>query len=259
MKQSNWLVIGLIFCGITLILVSVVLPRNKFHFNFSKSSLAQVIEKTGVATLYPAESSVEYELKNKTSLNLRDSVRTGHESELLIEFQNGGQLRLAANSEVLIDQLNESQPVALVKAGEIFIEKFGQGDSYWIRKDGQLFSAADYALLDKSKPTSTQKPSASSGLDEFISQPEIETLLNAKKADFFKCFGQLIQRNPQASGQVLVSFTIERSGATNKVEISKSDISDISFKSCLVEVVARTQFRQFSGPPITTVFPLRFE
>ena len=80
-----------------------------------------------------------------------------------------------------------------------------------------------------------------------------------KKNDFFKCFGQLIQKNPLASGQVLISFTIEKMGSTTKVEISKSDILDSSFKSCLIEVVARTHFRAFSGASITTVFPLKFE
>lgn len=259
MKQNNWLVIGLIVCGIALILASVVLPQNKFNFSFNQVSLAQVIEKTGSAVLFPADSAAEYELKNKTTLNPKDTLRTADDSEVLLQFQNGGQLRVTSNSEVLLDQINESQVVALVKSGDVLIEKLGQGSNYWIRKEGQLLSATDYALVDKNTHSVAGKKNASAEIEEQISQIEIESILSAKKTDFFKCFGQLIQRNPQATGQVLLSFTIERNGNTNKIEVSKTDINDASFKSCLVEVVARTQFRSFSGPPIATVFPLRFE
>ena len=104
-----------------------------------------------------------------------------------------------------------------------------------------------------------QEPIPDQQNKEQISQIEIENILNTKKNDFFKCFGQLIQKKPLASGQVLISFTIEKGGNTSKVEVSKSEINDVSFNSCLIEVVSRTHFRAFSGGPIATVFPLKFE
>ena len=198
-----------------------------------------------------------------TSANFKldplDVVRTEAGADALIEFQNGGQVRVAEKSEVVIDLLDNGTPQVIVKSGEISVEKFGKSPGFWIRTEGQLYSATDYVLIDRKASAKLTEAIPTQTGSEQISQVEIETVLNSKKGDFFKCFGQLIQKYPQAAGQVLISFTIERQGLASKVEISKSDIADPHFKSCLGEVVARTRFRAFTGNPVATVFPLKFE
>lgn len=259
MKKNNWIVPGLILVGIVLIFFSIWAPQNKFQLSFSKKKLASVIEKTGSVLLQNSEMPVASDVKSSYPLDSRDILRTDMGSEALVEFNNGGQFRIVEKSEVVIDKLDNGTPVVVIRTGEIFIEKFGKDPSFWIRKDGQIYSAVDYALIDKKNSSRLREPLPEHQNKEQISQIEIETILNSKKTDFFKCFGQLIQKNPLASGQILISFTIEKQGNTSKVEISKSDILDSNFKSCLMEVVRRTRFRAFAGSPIATVFPLKFE
>jgi hypothetical protein len=259
MKLNNWVVPGLIALGVALILFSTILPQQKFQLGFSKKKFAHIVEKSGQVKRLNNEMPVSSDVKVNESVDERDTIRTDVNSEAVIEFDNGGQFRVSEKSEVLVDTLDNGQPLVVVKTGDVSIEKFGKNPSFWVRREGQLNSAVDYALIDKKNSPRLIEAIPEAQSKEQMSQLEIETILNSKKNDFFKCFGQLIQKNPQSAGQVLIAFTIEKQGQTSKVEISKSDINDSHFKACLIEVVARTHFRPFNGNPITTVFPLKFE
>lgn len=259
MKRNNWFVPVVFTIGILLIAVSLWGPQSRFNFTFNQKHLARVTEKSGVVKLQNNEMSSETQVTIQYKIEALDVLRTESASEVVIEFQNGGQVRIAEKSEVVIDIMDNENPVVIIRTGEIFVEKFGSSPGFWIRSEGQLYSASDYVVLDRKSGSKLQEALPNLKDQEQISQPEIENLLNSKKNDFFKCYGQLIQKNPLASGQILISFTIERQGFTSKIEISKSDISDAHFKACLTEVVARTKFRTFTGNPITTVFPLKFE
>lgn len=259
MKLNNLFAPGLIVLGTGLIAISVFSPQKRISSLFQSKAIANVIEKDGTVFFQNNQMPLPSEVESKQSLAARDLLRTSEESEILVEFKNGGQARLTEKSEALIDLLNNGQPLIVVRAGEVIIEKFGDAPGFWIRQNGQLYSATDYALLVKDQHSKLTEALPSSQTLEQISQIEIENTLNAKKNDFFRCYGQLIQRMPQATGQVLLSFTIEKIGRTSQVEVSSSEINDTVFKSCLIEIVSRTRFRVFNGAPVTTVFPIRFE
>lgn len=260
MKRNNWFVPVIIAIGLALIGFSLWAPQSNFNFGFNQKYFAILIEKTGTVKVQnnqmPAETEID---KSRYKLDSLDVVRTEDNSEALLQFENGSQFRLAEKTEVVLDILDNGTPLVVIRSGDIFVEKFGEKTSFWVRTEGQLFSAADYVLVDKKSGSRLKEAAPQQNDREQISQVEIENILNSKKTDFFKCFGQLIQKTPQAAGQVLVAFTIEKQGTTSKVEISYSDISDNNFKSCITEVVARTKFRSFTGSPVATVFPLRFE
>ncbi len=259
MKRNNWFVPAVITAGIILIVLSIWAPQSRFLKNLGDKTFARLIERTGVIKLQNNEMSAEISINSNYKIEALDVLRTEAGSEAVIEFNGGGQFRISEKSEVVVDQLDNGSPLVVIKSGEIFVEKFGRSPGFWIRNDGQLYSASDFVVLDRKNSSKLMEPlPLQKGLEQ-ISQAEIEVILNSKKNDFFKCFGQLIQKTPQATGQVLISFTIERQGLPSKVEVSKSDINDPHFKNCLCEVVARTRFRSFTGDPIATVFPLKFE
>lgn len=260
MKKNNWLVPSLIVIGFLLVIISIWSPQNKIRLPFAKKKIAKIIEKTGSVKIKNTDISALSDVKITDTIEIRDTLRTDFNSEALIEFYNKGQFRIAEKSEVLIDLLDNGDPLIVIRTGEIFIEAFGKSPSFWIRKDGQIFNATDYALIDKKSSTrlKADENNQQKNKDQ-ISQIEIENVLNSKRTDFFKCYGRLIQKDPQASGQVLLSFTIENQGQTSKIEIAKSEIIDSDFKACLIEVVARTKFRPITGNSISTVFPMKFE
>ncbi len=259
MKRNNWFIPVLIIFGLLIIALSIWAPQSQFGLNFNQKPLAIVNETTGDSQFQNNEMPSESKLFLKQKLEALDIIRTYALSEVLVQFSNGGQFRVLEKSEVLLDVLDNGSPAVIIRSGNIAIEKFGASPSFWIRHDGQLYNAADYVLVDPKNSIRLKDEVTSQANKEQITQIEIENTLNAKKADFFKCYGQLIQKKPQASGQVLISFSIEKQGFTSQVEISKSDMNDGPFKSCLGEVVSRTKFRSFTGNTITTVFPMKFE
>ncbi len=257
--MNKWLVPALILIGSGLIAISIWSPKSPNSRSTTENELALVIEKSGEVSVLNNEMPESVLLKVNSTLGPKDIVRTGENSDVSIQWKNEGQFRVTEKSEVLIDQLDNGQFLVVVRAGDIYVEKFGEKPSFWIRKEGQLQSAIDFALSDKSKLSKLKDPVPTKSNDNQISQFEIENLLNSKKTDFFKCYGQVLQRNAQAQGSVLIGFTILNQGQATKVEVTKSDINDGPFKACLTEVVARTAFKSFSGAPVTTVFPLKFE
>lgn len=258
MKLKPWLVPALLGVGILIILLSLFGPKTSNRSQVTNGDLAFLSEKTGLVFVQNFEMPEPIILKTNFALHSKDSIRTDKQSDALIQFDNEGQFRLAQNTEVLLELLDNNEPVVIVKNGEISIEKFGRAPSFWVRKDGKSLSAVDFALSDK-KNAVKLKEQVPANQETTLSQTDIEAVMSGKKTDFFKCFGQTLQKNPQARGQVLIAFKIEKNGQTTKIEISKSDISDNTFKTCLLEVVARTQFKSFSGTPIQTIFPLKFE
>lgn len=250
---------GFIILGTLLVMISIWGPQGGFSSRKKEAPLAHITDKTGSATITNNQMPAPVAVKLNQSVYARDIIRTDEVADLLIQWSNQGEFRILEKSEVLIDFLENGQPLVVVRSGDIVVEKFGHAPSYWIRKEGQLLTAVDYALADRKNLSKLRDPLPERDKGAQLSQIDIENILNAKKTDFFKCYGQVLQKNAQARGQVLVSFTIEKKGQTSQIEIAKSDITETSFKSCIMEVVARTQFKSFSGQPVTTVFPLKFE
>ena len=259
MNLRKWLVPGLFIIGSVLIAVSIWGPQSQIISQKNELEIAYVPEKSGTVTLQNNEIPSPVPVKVNTTLHARDTIRTDSDSDLVIQFKNEGQFRMTEKSEVLIDTLDNGSPLVVIRSGEIYIEKFGQAPSFWVRSEGQLLTALDFALAHRQNLNQLKEPIPEKIDKSQLSQFEIESLLNSKKTDFFKCYSQVLQKNAQARGQILISFTIQKQGQTSKIEVTKSDINDNTFKSCLMEVVARTQFTPFTGAPITTVFPLKFE
>ncbi|MCM2354741.1 MAG: AgmX/PglI C-terminal domain-containing protein [Pseudobdellovibrio sp.] len=262
--MKNRVVIGLIIIGIVLIMVSVFVPTRNLDLLASKE-IAKITEinsdtPTGVIT----RGLDQYDdIPAKKGLKIRhlDLIKTAPLSDVLITLtQTGGELRVLENSEILVEQTDDKTTLVTVRSGDVFIERFGQEPSFWVRKEGRQLTAMDYALSNEKNVESLRQKGLKTSLPEdVLPQSKIEEILASKKSDFFRCYGQLIQKTEQAHGQVLISFEISPIGKVTKVEINRSDIQDKSFKACLSEVVARTVFPKFSGSAITTVFPLKFD
>lgn len=262
--MKNRVVIGLIIIGIVLIMVSVFVPTRNLDLLASKE-IAKITEinsdsPTGVIT----RGLDQYDdIPAKKGLKIRhlDLIKTAPLSDVMITFTStGGELRVLENSEILVEQTDEKTTLVTVRSGDVFIERFGKEPSFWVRKEGRQLTAMDYALSNEKNVESLRQKGLKTALPEdVLPQSKIEEILSSKKSDFFRCYGQLIQKTEQAHGQVLISFEIAPVGKVTKVEINRSDIQDKSFKACLSEVVARTVFPKFSGAAITTVFPLKFD
>ncbi|MFZ4404287.1 MAG: AgmX/PglI C-terminal domain-containing protein [Pseudobdellovibrionaceae bacterium] len=88
----------------------------------------------------------------------------------------------------------------------------------------------------------------------------IENILRGQRPLFFKCYSQLLQKGLSQRGQVSLSFFIEKNGRVKSPSVLSSQIQDVTFQSCLVEVLNRTEFKGFKGnESLQTIYPLQFE
>ncbi len=281
--MKNKIILLFISVGILLILFSLFFSSSNVNTFFSKT-IAQVKQKNGYASIESADQVNPLSLEVKSKITHLNTIKTEARSEVVITLdQFKADIKIFENSQILFEN-NEENIILTIKVGQLEIESLGNVDvnieskqksdrkenakSFWIKKEGRQYSAIDYySSIQNQNENNTKKDILTKNYQnqsgfaskEQLSQIKIEELLNSKKNEFFRCYGQLIQKDEPSHGQVLISFEVQNSGKTNQVTISKTDIQQPVFLSCLKEIIQRTQFPSFSGPAITTVFPLSFE
>lgn len=110
------------------------------------------------------------------------------------------------------------------------------------------------------------KPITESQIKDF--QTQVRTMISDRIAKqrnhFYRCYTALIQKltpknESRLEGKVDIHFTVNNYGKVEDALVAQSEIIDEKFKSCLLQVVKRTDFQPFQGQVITTLLPLRFD
>ncbi len=267
--MKSWLIPGLIISGIALIVTALIIPSRSID-TLGKKVIATVIDVHGSGTVEGLDQTDTADLQKKTKVKNLDVIKTKSLSEASIELSTiRAEVRVLENSNILFEENTEGSIILTIKEGDLIVESLGNkadeqgpGAHFWIKKDGRQLSALDYAITnEKNQSSQLQKSKFASQTkkSDILPQSKIEEILNTKKNDFFRCYGQLIQKEEQAHGQLLLSFEILPTGKVASVDVTKTEIHQTSFLSCLKEVVMRTTFPPFDGKTITTVFPLKFD
>jgi len=267
-QNKSQLVFGLFFLGLILVGSSI-------YFSFFSGSkwddlqpLAQIERQSGKNFLLRSGYTQRSLIQKKESLGHLDSVETSDTGEALLTFESAYKIRLLSNTLITLER-TQSQPspqiLLIIKRGSISIENFGRDENLWISKNGEKVPASQYEQTSLAQARA-QNPMAMASAEsenqnaaQGLSEEEITTVMGTHRNTFFKCYTQLLQTDPSAKGSLSLRFQIENGGKTSSVEIAASQIDNKDFKSCLVEAVRRIQFRSFSGPVISTLFPLKFE
>jgi hypothetical protein len=268
--MKSWLIPGLITAGIALILTALIIPSRSIE-TLGKKIIATVTVVNGLATIEGLDQTDTTEVQKKTKIKNLDVIKTRAQAEISIQLSIFNvEIRILEKSHILFEENTEGSIILTIKEGDLIIENLGYDtdekhtdQKIWIRKDGRQLSVLDYAITNE-KNTSTSgilksKIISDVKKSDILSQTQIEEILNTKKNDFFRCYGQLIQKEEQAHGQLLLSFEILPTGKVASVDVTKTEINQVTFLACLKEVVMRTKFPPFSGKTITTVFPLKFD
>lgn len=259
--MKSWLVPGLIITGVIFVIAALIIPSRSID-SIGKKTLATVTEVRGEASVEGLDQTDTALLQKKSRIKNLDVVKTQEQSSAIVILTDvNSEIKILENSVILFEENTEGLIVLTIKEGDLTIEDIGNKPDenkvpFWIKKEGRQLSAIDYLLLNNS---SSKSQVADSSKSDVLSQAKIEEILNGKKNDFFRCYGQLVQKNEQAHGQLLLSFEILNTGKVQSVDFSKSELNQPFFLACLKEVILRTTFPPFNGKPITTVFPLKFE
>jgi hypothetical protein len=74
-----------------------------------------------------------------------------------------------------------------------------------------------------------------------------------------RCYRELLKRKPGAQGRVLVRFSIEPSGETSHVAVTRNDLHDTRFGACIEAVFRTIRYQDAPRETVHIHYPLRFE
>ncbi len=266
-ENKNQLVFGFLFLGLILVGISIYFSFLSPRTPDKEIRLARVDRETGKVFVLRSGYTQKENVEKRESLFNLDSIETLETGEALLSFESAYRVRLFNNAMVTLERIDDQEGfhvILILKRGEIRIENFGREGELFIAKNGDRVSATDYnssplsqAPVDPPQPNEAFSNPAPS--DQGLSEEEIGTVMSNHRTSFFKCYTQLLQKEPTAKGNVSLSFTIENNGKLSVAEVTASELSNEDFKKCLLEVLRRIEFRSFTGPAISTLFPLKFE
>lgn len=224
-----------------------------------KLGQADLISGKAYLLRYGLEQRQSFE--SRTLLFSLDSVETMDLAEVVLSFDSGYRIKLYENTLVTLEKQQE-KILLIIKRGDLKVEKFGREADLQIAKNGERIDASDYnssplAIIPATPPTTTLPELKESNTAP--SEQEIIAILSVQKNYFYKCYTQLLQKNSQAKGEVGISFILHKTGKISGAIVARSQIEDATFKSCLLGVLNRVEFREFLGQDISAYFPLRFE
>jgi hypothetical protein len=202
----------------------------------------------------------------------KDSVESLELGEVSIELENGFRVLLEPNSMAYFERSFEypsPEIVIIIKKGELNVEGVGrpkslkisyQGNYYW----GEDFKSPIHIRNSKSETSIDNNDSISiakvTGLKGQLSDDEIAQVLQRKRPDFVRCYGQLLQKDPSAKGSSILNIKIEPHGRVKDVEILGEDLKDSVFRKCMADSVSRLEFKGLqSSTDVNVTLPIKFE
>jgi len=265
-SKSQWLVPSLIAAGVFFMALSWWMSTGLDNHAPGLRSLARIVYNAGEVFILHKNMTDKEELKKSKTLYYLDTIETGPNGDATLEIDSGYRLRLLDNTMVTLDQDGE-KTVLILKRGDVQFENFGTNSQVLVSKGGTRMTPNEYVSILKRDGRQSGFPELAPNAEEAspnsisgsLSSEYIQDTLKRQIPAFDKCYKQLLQRTPGVVGEVVLTFTIERSGKISSSDVSTSTIADSEFKRCLSEVVRRVNFNSFSGDPITSTFPMSFE
>ncbi|KYG61509.1 hypothetical protein AZI86_17530 [Bdellovibrio bacteriovorus] len=265
-KKTNWLIPALIAAGVLSLLLSLFIASQTEKQKPGDRPLARLELNLGKVFVLRKNLTQKEILTRRSTLFALDSVETGPDGDATMEFDSAYRIRIQENSMITLDAESD-RIVLIIKRGDVQVENYGREGSVFVSREGVRWNATDYEMNYKKQAPPTSLPELAPQDTATTEAPKVEGLtaehiqdtLKTYRPSFFKCYTQLLQKTPGVVGQASLSFTIERTGRVNQAEVASSSINDPDFKKCLLEAIRRVEFKSFSGDPISTVFPLRFE
>lgn len=266
MAKSKWFIPSLVIAGLLFLALSLYMSTHLETQAPGVRVLARANFNSGEVFVLPRGMNVKNPFVKGVSLYYLDSLETGPNGDATLEFDSGFRIRVLDNVLLTLDQDGE-KAVVILKRGDVQVEKFGTENSVLISKNGQRTTANEYQVsvrqdsgqnaFPEIAPEAEQAPVVANG--ESLSSDYIQDTLKRQVPAFDKCYKQLLQRTPGIVGQVVMTFTIEKTGKIVSAEASTSNIADVDFKRCLSEAIRRVEFKSFRGDPIVSTFPMTFE
>jgi hypothetical protein len=256
------LLLGALLLGVAWWLMQV----NKSPAQFGEK-IGWVRNELGEVFVVRGNGQIRESVSTSTFILPWDSIETASQSEAELDFSHGEKIKLAPESLIIIEKWKKDIPqnaegfLINLKKGSFKVMTAPKDSLFQVIANGTTSALSEFENFDLAKQASTPQPMTGNLAETqtLLSDKEIESALGSQSASYRKCFHQLLQREPGARGNANISLIIDNSGKVTRPQVQSNDFKDTQFLSCLKEVTLRMKFRSFSGPVITTVFPISFE
>jgi|GEM_PF-961850 Gram-negative bacterial tonB protein. len=271
MAKNNWLIPSLIALGIISVALSLFISTKTEKAKPGQRPLARAVLNLGKVSIFRHSMTTKEALTKQSMIFNLDSLETSADGDVDLFFDAGDRLHVQENSLITFDEEN-GRTTLIIKRGDVQVTNSTNAGNVFISREGVRWAIVEYEEQKKKIAFEDSLPETALGEDALVPQPQqgsgnrqglsteaIQDTLKLYRGNFFKCYTQLLQRTPGVSGQSSLAFTIERSGKVISADVASSSLQDPQFKRCLTEAIRRVEFKSFSGEPISTVFPLKFE
>lgn len=267
LDTKTQIILAVIAAGFLFLGIALFLNRWKTSSAETEIRLGQVERERGEAYIHRNATQKKEKLRGKAFVYNLDSVQTNDIGQAILNFETGEKIQLLENSILTIERIDNEEDFSvliILKKGDIKVIETLEYSSLQISKNGERVKATDYgnsvlAKADIKNPESFDPELPNEISNQGLSEAEINEKFAQKKSSFFKCYTQMIQKDPSIKGEVALSFTIENTGKLSVAEVVSSQIKNEEFKHCLIDVLKRMEFRNFSGPAISTLLPMNFD
>lgn len=257
--------IGILCAGLLLIFISAWYLLGGSTAKKSSEGLGWIEHDSGEVSLLRAQKAER--VQSRVLFFSGDSIQTDENGGAMLQFQDGSQVKVLSSALVTVENLAPAPRVLLVlKRGDLRVDQVMNQEQFFISKNGQRVAAEKYESLPLFREPTLPEPGAMNearGEGSPPSEKEIGDQFAKNKSAFFKCFGQILQKKPQAKGEVSLSFVIVENGKVTQTAVQvpgkNPDLKDPVFEKCLIDVVTRMSFNAFRGPAVSTFYPLKFD
>ncbi len=256
----------------------------------TREIVALVTRTDGNPKLKLPKRLVYKSIRESQQLRYYDTIQTDEKSHITIAFTNGLVLDLEPNSLLVLEKSQDGESGGVVISflqGNFKVIQEGKSGKVFLAKDSQVLDTAGRLPPKESiiiapeldqlepeievatptptpppvqiaRPRPTPKPTPVRA-KESLPDDYIASIVKKQKPFLNRCYAQHLRLNPNASGKMSISFTVEPTGGVTSVRILRSSIADPRLQKCTLTVLERMQFKTFDGDPIVVNYPINFE
>lgn len=262
--------IGLLLVSFNQKILDLFNKSSTLDINPTRIQVAQLTDARGEAEVRIQKQTNWHPISGLTGpLYHEDTLRTGPNSWIELEFMNGLKVRLLPETEVFLEKPDKVIVTFLKGQYEMLNPTENMGQVIFSIQ-GNVFdplgrNPSTPLMVGSSKITTKPSPPLPKPVnpepeeEPNLSNDTIEQVIVAQKNFFNKCYSIHLKDFPNSQGQIHVLFTVQNSGKVSGERIVHSTIADNQLKDCVLEGFRRLNFKSFEGNPVVVNYPIYFE
>lgn len=255
-------------------------------------SLGRITSVTGTVEHRPRGLVVFSPTTAQQSIGNFMTLRTGPESSAEMALYNRYVLKLEANSEIILEELSSSlrQVVITLRRGDFRVLNEGDANTLLtVHRDlvavpvqhqpkplvVEVPKRATPTPAPPPNPVATlpapmvpriqsarqlpDKQAVEAEATRTLSDAYINNVISSQNPFFYRCYASLLQRQPDAAGELKFAFQITASGKVTNLQLLEGTLKDENLITCTRSILHRLRFRSYDGQTISVTYPIVFK